>query len=59
MLEFDSRHVGEVLSIPEGRLKGKKWAGIQFARADVTRERPEAIGRWGKFGFRGKLQLRL
>ena len=37
LLDVDGQHVGEALSIPETRLKGKKWAGIQFARADVTR----------------------
>ncbi|MYD50160.1 MAG: hypothetical protein F4W93_01585 [Dehalococcoidia bacterium] len=37
LLEVDGRHVGEVLSIPESKLTGRKWAGVQFARADVTR----------------------
>ena len=37
LLEVDGRHVGEVLSVPESELIGKKWAGVQFARADVTR----------------------
>ena len=37
LLEVDGRHVGEVLSIPESKLVGRKWAGVQFARADVTR----------------------
>ena len=37
LLEVDGQHVGEVVSIPESRLRGNKWAGIQFARADVTR----------------------
>ena len=37
LLELDGEHVGEVFSIPESRLKGKQWAGVQFARADVVR----------------------
>ena len=37
LLEVDGRHVGELVSIPESRLMGKKWAGVQFARADLTR----------------------
>ena len=37
LLEVDGQHVGEVVSIPESKLVGKKWSGVQFARADVTR----------------------
>ena len=37
LLTVDGRHVGELVSIPESRLIGKKWAGVQFARADLTR----------------------
>ena len=37
LLEVDGRHVGEVVSIPESTLAGKKWSGVQFARADVVR----------------------
>ena len=37
LVEVDGRHVGELVSIPESRLTGKKWAGVQFARADLTR----------------------
>ena len=37
LLEVDGRHVGEVVSIPESKLAGRKWWGVQFARADVTR----------------------
>ncbi len=37
LLEVDGRHVGEVLSIPELAFKGKKWPGVQFARADLIR----------------------
>ena len=37
LLEVDGRHVGEVLSIPESKLAHKKWAGMQFARADLIR----------------------
>ena len=37
LLEVDGRHVGEVVSIPESKLVRKKWAGVQFARADLIR----------------------
>ena len=37
MITVDGRHVGELVSIPESRLIGSKWAGVQFARADLTR----------------------
>ncbi len=37
LVEVDGRHVGELVSIPESKLIGKKWAGVQFARADLTR----------------------
>lgn len=37
LLELHGKHVGEMLSIPESRLKGKQWIGVQFARADVVR----------------------
>ena len=37
LLEVDGEHVGEVFSIPELQLKGRKWIGVQFARADVVR----------------------
>ncbi len=37
LLEIDGQHVGESVSIPESKLVGKKWAGVQFARADLTR----------------------
>ena len=37
LLELDGEHVGEVFSIPETKLKGKQWIGVQFARADVVR----------------------
>ncbi len=37
LLEVDGQHVGEVLSIPESRLAGGKWSGMQFARADLVR----------------------
>ena len=37
LLEVDGRHVGEVFSMPESKLRGKKWAGMQFARADLVR----------------------
>ena len=37
LLDVDGKHVGEALSIPESKLVGRKWSGVQFARADVTR----------------------
>ena len=37
LLEVDSKHVGEVFSIPESKIKDKQWIGAQFARADVVR----------------------
>ena len=37
ILTVDGTAVGEALSIPETKLLGRKWAGVQFARADVTR----------------------
>ena len=37
LIELDRDHVGEVVSIPESKLTGKKWLGVQFARADVVR----------------------
>ena len=37
LLTVDGQHMGEALSMPEARLNGGKWSGVQFARADVTR----------------------
>ncbi len=37
LLEVDGHHVGEVFSIPETSFRGKKWPGVQFARADLVR----------------------
>ena len=37
LLEVDGVHVGEVLSIPESKIVGRQWTGVQFARADITR----------------------
>ncbi len=37
LLQVDGRHVGEIVSIPESKLFGKQWAGVQFARADLLR----------------------
>ena len=44
LLEVDGRHVGEVLSITESKLLGRKWSGVQFARADLTRSALRLIG---------------
>ena len=37
LLAVDGQHAGELLSMPESRLNGGKWSGVQFARADLTR----------------------
>ena len=37
LLEVDGKHVGEVVSIPALTIAGKKWSGVQFARADLIR----------------------
>ena len=37
LLTVDGQHMGEALSMPESRLNGGKWSGVQFARADLAR----------------------
>ena len=37
LLSVDGRHVGEMISIPESKVAGRQWIGVQFARADVLR----------------------
>ena len=37
LLEVDGSHIGEAVSIPASGIAGKKWSGVQFARADLTR----------------------
>ena len=37
LLEVDGQHVGEMLSMPESKIAGKQWTGVQFARVDLTR----------------------
>ena len=37
LLEIDGSHVGEVVSMPTSMIAGKKWSGVQFARADLIR----------------------
>ena len=37
LLEVDGVHVGEVVSVPERKVMGGQWRGVQFARADLTR----------------------
>ena len=37
LLEVDGRHVGEMVSLAESTFIGKKWVGVQFARADLIR----------------------
>ena len=37
LLSVDGQHIGEVVSIPESKIAGRQWVGVQFARADVIR----------------------
>ena len=37
LLSVDGRHIGEMISIPESKVAGRQWVGVQFARADVLR----------------------
>ena len=37
LLQVDGQHVGEVVSLPESKLRGPQWTGVQFARADLLR----------------------
>ena len=37
LLAVNRQHVGEAVSIRESQLRGKKWVGVQFARADLAR----------------------
>ncbi len=37
LLQVDGQHIGEAVSIPASKLSGRKWSGVQFARADLTR----------------------
>ena len=37
LLSVDGGHVGEMISIPESKIVGRQWVGMQFARADVLR----------------------
>ena len=37
LLELDEQHIGEVVSIAKSVIAGKKWYGVQFSRADLTR----------------------
>ena len=37
LLDVDGYHVGEILSVPESNLTGRKWSGVQFARTDLIR----------------------
>ena len=37
LLAVDGQHVGEMLSIRDSQIAGKKWSGMQFARADLIR----------------------
>ena len=44
LLEVDGRHVGEMVSVPESTFAGKKWLGVQFARADLIRSAFRLLG---------------
>lgn len=37
LLTVDGQHVGELLSVPSSKIISRQWAGVQFARADLTR----------------------
>ena len=37
LIQLEGEHVGEAFSLPETKLIGRQWAGMQFARADVLR----------------------
>ena len=37
LLVVDGLHVGEAISVPETRIRSRKWVGVQFARADLIR----------------------
>ncbi|MDE2688628.1 MAG: hypothetical protein OXI16_14180 [Chloroflexota bacterium] len=37
LLEVAGVHVGESVSIPESKISGRQWMGVQFARADLIR----------------------
>ena len=37
LLTVDGQHVGELLSVPSSKIFSRQWAGVQFARADLTR----------------------
>ena len=50
LLEVDGQHVGEFVSIPESKLVGRKWSGVQFARADSDSQRGQIVGRWRSVG---------
>ena len=44
LLEVDGKHIGETLSVPASKIAGKKWFGIQFARADLVRSAISLLG---------------
>ena len=37
LLEVDGHHIGEMISLPESKLRRRQWSGVQFARADLLR----------------------
>ena len=37
LLSVNNQHVGELVSIPESKIVGRQWIGLQFSRADVIR----------------------
>ena len=44
LLEVDGKHVGEVLSMRQSRLKSKQWSGVQFRKGRLSAECPEVAG---------------
>ena len=37
LITIDGQHVGELLSVPSSKIFSRQWAGVQFARTDLTR----------------------
>ena len=44
LLEVDRGHIGEVVSLPETKLLGRQWSGVQFARVDLLRSALRLLG---------------
>ena len=50
LLEVDGVHVGEFVSIPESKITGRQWMGVQFSRADLIRAAQCDCLTMGKYG---------